>query len=55
MHDVVVPAIFFRALQEGKVTQSSVVAGMMDMTVEFLQWVRLEVRKAVWDMLGLEP
>jgi hypothetical protein len=54
IHDVVVPAIFFRALEQGKVTQS-VMNGIIDMTVDFLHWVRLEVRRAVLEMLGMEP
>ncbi len=54
IHDAVVPAIFFRALESGKVGFREGDLTMNDIGTEFLQWMRLEVRKAVLNMLGLD-
>lgn len=55
IHDVVVPAVFFRALESGRIGFQEGDLMMLGIGTEFLQWMRLEVRKAVLTMLGLEP
>lgn len=51
IHDVVVPAIFFKAMEEWNLANAA--GEIMNMTLECVHWVRTEVRKAVKDMLGI--
>ncbi len=53
IRETLVPAIFFRAVEEGFVTQN-VVSGIVDVTADFVVWVRTEVHSAVFKILGLE-